>query len=792
MEDTAHEGYGYDYSSSAPQPHQGGLPSYSDDMLPEGHIAANLGRPNRIDMYDEHRRQTAFDRRLHEQTQYLHQQGLYLQKQQNSNRQPRSGVFYGSPEDDDNDVNHGIDVGLPREEEEIDDGNVPEEGGYQGYHDDRVGPVTTRQRARSASPHRLGSTNNRMASQQQHLSSSQPTRHRASSSDGRRPQGPPSASYATQYNSRAAAAADAFRLARNKNKPHSPIKSATGGGGATTAWGDGGVQGLGAGSPSGSPSGQHAGAASIQRLKGIQAKLAEAMNNEIVDPDTGVATDAEGRSIGYVDVNVISARNLPETKKLSASADPYVEMILLPSDDPRILAVVGNSYGLSLMDAMAEDVAGGLQHGYPHRHTGVTRRGRQRYSTMFDASDASSSAGWCRTSARWNTLFPEWREEQRLPLPLREVTQQTLLIRIKDTSKLGESEDELIGQCVISLQSLLNQQLHKSWIPLSPPPDWNPRFRARYSDSCAIRLEMRLFFCRRLLLQHRFDAMVEVLTKSRDQNAAGAMQQPSVQDEYTEPVSSLNKNRSLSTRGGGHISNVSSKSSSATASIGKGSSSTHRATSSSSSTSNNATTLHLDNGSSKFKVQVTQTTPVGAFLTQVVGSQASSSSSFSTNGGAATTMTLSSRRNDATTLAATNSGGTKEGDAMTMAQYQAMLHAPPTSAMHNGGKQGKSTTSSRSPPHQRPNHTNTAATTAKSTSNTAATATSATSVAIKAAPRKKFKLVGLRERDAMKIYDSEAGEVYKSQLGDRAGFSWVCYVVLVLVCFLFLFLRDIP
>ena len=43
---------------------------------------------------------------------------------------------------------------------------------------------------------------------------------------------------------------------------------------------------MGPGSPS-SPSGQHPGAASIQRLKGIQAKLAEAMNNEIIDPDTG-------------------------------------------------------------------------------------------------------------------------------------------------------------------------------------------------------------------------------------------------------------------------------------------------------------------------------------------------------------------------------------------------------------------------------------------------------------------------------------------------------------------------
>ena len=66
--------------------------------------------------------------------------------------------------------------------------------------------------------------------------------------------------------------------------------------------------------------------------------------------------------------------------------------------------------------------------------------------------------GGCRTSARWSTLFPEWREELRLSLPLREVTQQTLLIRVKDTSKLGESEDELIGQ-VIPLRSYLLFQL---------------------------------------------------------------------------------------------------------------------------------------------------------------------------------------------------------------------------------------------------------------------------------------------------------------------------------------------
>ena len=275
--------------------------------------------------------------------------------------------------------------------------------------------------------------------------------------------------------------------------------------------------------------------------------------------------------------------------------------------------------------------------------------------------------------------------------------------------------------------------------------------------------------------------MVEVLTKSRDQNASGVMQQQSsVADEYSEPAPSVGKNRSLSSRGGGHISNVSSKSASATATSGKGGSAglpaAHRAASSSSS---NAAATHRDNGngSSKLKASITQTTPVGAFLTQIIGLQAPSSSSFAVaNGAAAAAMTTSSsRRPDPTALAATNSGGgTKDSDAMTMAQYQAMLHAAPTSAVNNGGKQSKSTSlnpTSRSPPHQRPNHANTAATTAKTTTN-AAVATSA--AAIKA-PRKKFKLVGLRERDAMKMYDSEAGEVYKSQLGDRSGFSWVSF-----------------
>ena len=323
-------------------------------------------------------------------------------------------------------------------------------------------------------------------------------------------------------------------------------------------------------------------------------------------------------------------------------------------------------------------------------------------------------------------------------------------------------------QCVVPLHTLMNQQLHKSWIPLYPPPDWNPRFRARYSDSCAVRLEMRLFFCRRLLLQHRFDAMVEVLTKSRDQNASALTQQSSVLDEYSEPAKSLGKNRSLSSRGGGHVSNVASKSSS-------GAATSHRAGSSSSS--------NAANGNSKVKAPITQTTPVGAFLTQVIGLQASSSSSFSANGATTAMTTSSSRRTDATASAAMNgSGGTKEGDAMTMAQYQAMLHAAPTSSLNNGAKNSKSSAlnrSSRSPPHHRPNHTNTAAAATKTTANAAVAA----SAEIKA-PRKKFKLVGLRERDAMKIYDSEAGEVYKSQLGDRSGFSWVRFSSLFLLFFI--------
>lgn len=66
---------------------------------------------------------------------------------------------------------------------------------------------------------------------------------------------------------------------------------------------------------------------------------------------------------------------------------------------------------------------------------------------------------------QWNNIYPEWRDKLHIS-PVEHLS-DLLLISLKDATKNGESE--IIGQCILPLSKLLDQQAHTYWINLEPP-----------------------------------------------------------------------------------------------------------------------------------------------------------------------------------------------------------------------------------------------------------------------------------------------------------------------------------
>ena len=66
---------------------------------------------------------------------------------------------------------------------------------------------------------------------------------------------------------------------------------------------------------------------------------------------------------------------------------------------------------------------------------------------------------------QWNNIYPEWRDKLHIS-PVEHLS-DLLLVSLKDATKNGESE--IIGQCILPLSKLLDQQAHTSWIDIEPP-----------------------------------------------------------------------------------------------------------------------------------------------------------------------------------------------------------------------------------------------------------------------------------------------------------------------------------
>jgi hypothetical protein len=81
--------------------------------------------------------------------------------------------------------------------------------------------------------------------------------------------------------------------------------------------------------------------------------------------------------------------------------------------------------------------------------------------------DDDLQSGFVRTICKYNCRHAEWREF----ININPVTNfnQSLLITIKDSSKIGIDFDEVIGYAELPLRELIDQQVHNIRLKIIPP-----------------------------------------------------------------------------------------------------------------------------------------------------------------------------------------------------------------------------------------------------------------------------------------------------------------------------------
>lgn len=177
------------------------------------------------------------------------------------------------------------------------------------------------------------------------------------------------------------------------------------------------------------------------KLAKAEEKRTEAERDERIDPATGIALDPRtGVGWASLEVLVVGAKNVPEMKRTTKSADVYTELWLANAGD---------------RPARPED--------------------RQR------------------TSTKWSTLFPQWREKFTLG-PVTSL-HGALCLELKDATKFGV--DRSVGDCVLPLSQLLDQHPHLFIVGVREPSlaVSKARSRPRMVD-CTVKVEARLTYCR--------------------------------------------------------------------------------------------------------------------------------------------------------------------------------------------------------------------------------------------------------------------------------------------------------
>jgi hypothetical protein len=216
------------------------------------------------------------------------------------------------------------------------------------------------------------------------------------------------------------------------------------------------------------------------RLQICHDKLEVMKELEHLDPNTGIALDNDGKSLAKLEVTIISAKSLPEMKKITKSADPYVEISLGPGSHD---ALEENDLNISCMAVTGEN---------------------------FPVSFANNRDNICQTTVKPRTLYPEWREF----FVLHNITDlsQCVYFTLIDSSKMGGKHDEVIGHCSLQLIDLLDQHKKKVILFLQAP-EIRKMSSCKMANDCSLLLEVRLFYSKRKYWENRISEVDRALEK---------------------------------------------------------------------------------------------------------------------------------------------------------------------------------------------------------------------------------------------------------------------------------------
>ena len=216
------------------------------------------------------------------------------------------------------------------------------------------------------------------------------------------------------------------------------------------------------------------------RLKICHSKLDEMNEVEQLDPNTGIALDHDGKSLAKLEVTIISAKSLPEMKKMTKSADPYVEISLGPGCHE---VNMENDLNISCMAVTGENVP-------------------LPFSQNRD--------NVCQTTVKPRTLYPEWREF----FVINNITDlsQYVFFTVIDSSKMGGKHDEVIGHCSVQLIDLLDQHKKKVILFLQAP-EIRKISSCKMANDCSLLIEARLFYSKRKYWENRISEVDRALEK---------------------------------------------------------------------------------------------------------------------------------------------------------------------------------------------------------------------------------------------------------------------------------------
>lgn len=228
----------------------------------------------------------------------------------------------------------------------------------------------------------------------------------------------------------------------------------------------------------------------------------------------------------------MKAVNLPEMKRMSHSADPFVEVYFARSapasnktNDNDREGTVANNVTTS---ATATDTG---------TNTALTHA-----SVIKLAQSIQDEIHVSRTCVQHKTLYPEWQEYSSIS-PVNCLADRVIHFRLKDSSNLGESSDNHIGEAYLSVEQLLDQQKHKIWCPIISPAyhkagesesnSGRKKTFMKLHENCSLQVEVQLFYSKKALWQSQIKTLTESVQSNKKQLVKILQQQLSIKKTST-------------------------------------------------------------------------------------------------------------------------------------------------------------------------------------------------------------------------------------------------------------------